>query len=113
MKTQNVIIAIAIFIGNMAAQGISYADAKSAKTSAILDVVNETVVSTLDTSFDMNVTLSTAMDGENPSMEKNRDFWEDLVAVPWMIKEVIIRPEKKVNNPKLKVQETTLAVKSK
>jgi hypothetical protein len=97
MKTRNTLLAILVIIANLSTIGKAYANDKVNDANIALESINNKIenfvkfqipkVETVDeTCIEINVEEVESV---------NRVTLEDLTAVPWMIKEVIVKSKKK------------------
>lgn len=106
MNTKIIFLMIAIVTVIFAGTGKSYAGDKVLKSNSAIEVatkldklLNSTYVKT---SQSEETTFET-----QPNQNGNRDYWEDLVVVPWMIKEVVVKPANKYKNASVKQNNET------
>lgn len=106
MKTKITLSIIAFVMAMSAGTVKSYAGDKVLKSNSSIELASR-LEKALNTS-----NTTTSQPEETPSesqlnQNENRDYWEDLVVVPWMIKEVVVKPANKNKNSSVKQSDNT------
>jgi len=111
MKTKITLSIIAFVMAISAGTIKLYAGDKVLKSNSAIELANR-LDKVLNTS---NVKTSQPEETTSESQlnqNENRDYWEDLVVVPWMIKEVVVKPTSKYKNASTKQSNETECLKT-
>jgi hypothetical protein len=97
MKTKNILIVIAIVVTNLVSIGRAYAADRTTDSVSELDKINSAIEKTIK--FEApKVEVNSESDSDNLQLtadQFDRETLENLTMVPWMIREVVVRPMKK------------------
>jgi hypothetical protein len=94
MKTKNTLLIVAVAIANLISLSSAFASDKVVDAEIALETVNNEIENSIKFKVPQienfeEIVFVNQVNKEEPA---DRETLEDLTAVPWMIKEVVVRP---------------------